>query len=358
MSRSARTGIGLGIAAALVALAALAAANWRELRDAWRISQVRSHPDYAGLKARWGSIAGAVEGMRWPAKDRRDALPIREQMLIRHSGWPGAEEFLKALKDLTDVAERHARWDFGRREPPVEMLCRILHDDRAFRELIRLRERGTLSDGTFYRAMLTLTRHDSCFLHMMNGDGLRTGVRAFCELVDDGGPQRPHPRARNLESALEDAARSPVGRALARVWKTPVDPARELDHLREAVLLRLKRDDTVYEKDACCALELLQEGTAERWPWESRGAPASAWPADTHGFLRPPGTLPARPPLYEPVRREAERLPAELRAPFCGVAGRILRGRVLCRVESDLKETGGDYSPTLRLAAEIVLKNP
>jgi len=353
-----------------VALALLAGAHCRPLRDAWRVQRVRARPEYRELRTRWRRIAKATEELCWPddgtrRKRPRGAGTVSELKL--RPGWEGPEAFMKELTALTARAEERAYWDFG-----PQWADATGHGwesgEKAFRELLAMRARGELSPGTFSRAMLILARHGDCFLHEYTDPGaLRVGLRIFCELVGDGGPPVPRAPAANLGEAIEDAARSRCAARLCELWKRNASSGAHSGMARAVakrlVLREVSLLEPVYEPEAYKVLGQLTRRNAwasfsdlrykpPRWPvkWSDRR------PADLPRII---GSGPEYRPFCETAADEARRLPAGLQGAFCSVM-RLIRncdadGEIRHEFQESARRGGRAIpSPTLRLIAEII----
>jgi hypothetical protein len=358
-SRRTKVWIGVTIGGALLALALVAVVNRREIRDAWRVSRVKAHPDYPKLKARWQKIAKAVEEMHWPRERAKRAVP---QLLLKakiSSNWRGTSGFVSELREMTDRAEMLARRDFSRICIDHGLLASHQHDDRAFRELARMRERGELSDGTFSRAMLILVRDNSSFLHHKSPGALRSAMRGFCGVIDDGGPRLARRTAGDLEEAIADAARSRRAAVLCSRWKRREYRRSDLRGHYHLIAKLIKKASPVHERIAYERLSELSRavpGTLRPAlaPADNDGAVWSqSFPSSLDEALGDPGRESA---LSGRIRHEAARLPKGQRARLAAVAMMTMPGPTGYRMKRRI--SSGRFSPRLRLIAEIIRNNP
>lgn len=404
--------------AAVFAGTAWGIGNWRELRDGWRIARVKGQPGYAELKARWKKIAAASETLQWP---RENACPKQQAKLLvaleRLDGkWPGPAKFCENLKLLTDAAEIRAREDFtGRRCHHRQKFQRPeRYRSWTVAELVGLRASGRLPEATFERAMLVVVGHDCYFLANLEPEAQRAAALLLCDLVGDGSPPVIHRPAETLAEAIRDATRTKRADALCMTWKVILRYCREPwsdERLMEkelGELARLRRPDIGNnEREAFAALEGLTACTTPlpAWHVESRGVvvrllsdledvlgpPYSAQAVPRHGTATDPGWQAAvknapevlawydredngklheiekrlksdavsRERLVELVQAEAERLPAELRAPYFSVLRWLFADELFARtVANELakhsRRSDDLASPSLRLVAEII----
>ncbi len=369
MSRTVKAWIGMAIGGTLVALALLAGANWRGLRDGWRVNQVKAHPDYPQLKAKWQRIAGATEKFCWPDDGTRRKMPQYSGRIVPYRfrpAWEGAAVFLGELGPFTDRAERKAYWDFG---PQRGLGLERLHsagEENTFRELVAMRARGGLSDGTFSRAMLILVRHRNCFLHGKHPGALRVGLRILCDLVDDGEPRVAHQPARDLQEAIEDAAKSQQAALVCDKWKNFLSANVQMRRAREISSGRLHSlppERPVYEKNAYKSLAVLgQTSVGMRVRDHGKAHWAKGLSAKAEETVPPYEFLSVgRAGVVRAIDGESLRLPAELRGPFCAAAGRLFDSRAvhdICHELSDPTAAREVPSPTLRLIVEMIRNNP
>lgn len=404
--------------AAVFASTAWGISNWRELRDGWRIARVKGQPGYAELKARWQKIAAASETLQWP---REETYPKQQDKLLgalkREDGkWPGAVRFYEDLKLLTNMAEIRAREDFTGRccHHMQKSQTREGYGRRAIAELVGLRASGRLSEATFERAILVIVGHDGYFLDSLAPESQRAAALLLCDLVGDGGPPVIRPPAKTLTEAISDAARTRRAEALCMTRKIILRYCREpwsgerLIEKELGVLYRLPLPAIGgNEREAFTALEGLTACTTPLPAWhvdsggvvvrllsdleETLGPPYSAQAVPRHGTATDPGwharakdaagalagcdweesgklhdigerlrsDAVSRERLVELIQAEAERLPAELRAPYFSVLRWLFADEMFARtVANELAKrpgrSDGPASPSLRLAAEII----